>query len=754
MKTNDNFNVLFDSNASDFKTNINESENNIVKNFSADKGYSPNYTDVIIIKEGVHMDYELIEKAVDDYLSNNPPTFEQDYEELNSKPKINGVELIGNKTAEDLSLQPLGNYLTSIPDNYITAEDLKDYALKEEIPDIPEFPSIPHVYDWALQETKPSYTASEIGADVAGAALEQIELHENSSTAHKDIRKMISNIIIPDTPEIPKNISEFNNDVGYLTKIPDEYVKDSDLNNYVHKDDIENLEVKLPDWIGDTKPLYTAEEVGADSKGTASQLIEMHNVSTDCHKDIRDFISDYSTSINELNANKANKSEIPTTLPASDVYDWAKQSEKPKYTCEEIGAESVGVSEEKISEHNSSTTSHEDIRNLISNIKIPTNISELNNDTGFLTEIPDEYITDTELKDMNFAKNSDIPSVPVLSVNGKVGDVTLKAEDVGALSNTTHIPTSTDELVNNSGFITRTVNDLTNYYLKSETYTQDEIDGKGFLTQHQDLSLYAKKSDIPKELSELNDDEMHRVVSDSLIEKWNNKLENSELNNAINIALDSAKESGLFNGKDGYTPQKNVDYFDGEKGEPFTYEDFTEEQLAALKGAKGDKGDTGEIDPTTMNNAISEHDKSNTAHNDIRTLITNVNKKLTEVVLFEGGIDPDTGKAMIQDSVTLIDSAENYDLFEIYYVSNDTHWSYTKVFDPNGKNVMLIGALVGNTDLYMKLKCIHIEGKNITVTVGNNAELFFAGEGAVIGGTMTREKKFITITKIIGYPKQ
>jgi hypothetical protein len=31
----------------------------------------------------------------------------------------------------------------------------------------------------------------------------------------------------------------------------------------------------------------------------------------------------------------------------------------------------------------------------------------------------------------------------------------------------------------------------------------------------------------------------------------------------------------------------------GDKGEPFTYEDFTAEQLLSLKGEKGDKGDTG-----------------------------------------------------------------------------------------------------------------------------------------------------------------
>ena len=46
-------------------------------------------------------------------------------------------------------------------------------------------------------------------------------------------------------------------------------------------------------------------------------------------------------------------------------------------------------------------------------------------------------------------------------------------------------------------------------------------------------------------------------------------------------------DSGEF---DGHTPVKGVDYFDGEKGDkgdPFTYADFTQEQLEALKGADG-----------------------------------------------------------------------------------------------------------------------------------------------------------------------
>jgi hypothetical protein len=38
------------------------------------------------------------------------------------------------------------------------------------------------------------------------------------------------------------------------------------------------------------------------------------------------------------------------------------------------------------------------------------------------------------------------------------------------------IPTATSDLTNDSGFITNAVNDLVNYYLKSETYTQAEVD--------------------------------------------------------------------------------------------------------------------------------------------------------------------------------------------------------------------------------------------------------------------------------------
>ena len=46
---------------------------------------------------------------------------------------------------------------------------------------------------------------------------------------------------------------------------------------------------------------------------------------------------------------------------------------------------------------------------------------------------------------------------------------------IGEKANASDIPTKTSDLTNDSGYITKTVENLTNYYLKSELYTQKEV---------------------------------------------------------------------------------------------------------------------------------------------------------------------------------------------------------------------------------------------------------------------------------------
>lgn len=79
------------------------------------------------------------------------------------------------------------------------------------------------------------------------------------------------------------------------------------------------------------------------------------------------------------------------------------------------------------------------------------------------------------------------------------------------------------------------------------------------------------------------------VSVDGIISWTNDK----NLPNPDPVNIKGGKGDPGANGKDGYTPVKGVDYFDGqqgEKGDPFTYEDFTPEQLASLKGDPGVSG--------------------------------------------------------------------------------------------------------------------------------------------------------------------
>lgn len=74
------------------------------------------------------------------------------------------------------------------------------------------------------------------------------------------------------------------------------------------------------------------------------------------------------------------------------------------------------------------------------NSSIPTKTSQLTNDSGFVT--------------INDVGARFVPLTRKVNNKSLDKDITLTASDVGALPNTTVIPTTTSELTNNSGFIT------------------------------------------------------------------------------------------------------------------------------------------------------------------------------------------------------------------------------------------------------------------------------------------------------------
>lgn len=126
----------------------------------------------------------------------------------------------------------------------------------------------------------------------------------------------------------------------------------------IEKDIVDN---HVYDWAKQPeKPTYTPEEIGAEKAGTSDGIFRSSMKYTDGEilrledtvipnnvANLEQKITNLNQSVVNLQDAKAKKvhthlvtdiTDFPTSLPASDVHDWAKAETKPTYTHEEVGA--------------------------------------------------------------------------------------------------------------------------------------------------------------------------------------------------------------------------------------------------------------------------------------------------------------------------------------------------------------------------------------------------------------------------------
>lgn len=215
----------------------------------------------------------------------------------------------------------------------------------------------------------------------------------NGVTAHSSNgERIVGNVTVP------TKVSELTNDSGYLTAETDPTV---------------------PSWAkASSKPTYTASEVGADAKGTAANAVSTHNTNTSAHNDIRLLISELTSKLNALA-----DSDDTTLDQMSEIVAYIKNN---KSLIDNITTTKVNVSDiinnltTNVSNKPLSAAQGVALKALIDAIIVPTKVSELTNDKGYLTAVPSEYVTESELSAKGYATTSQIPTK--LPANGGNAD--------------------------------------------------------------------------------------------------------------------------------------------------------------------------------------------------------------------------------------------------------------------------------------------------------------------------------------------
>ena len=223
---------------------------------------------------------------------------------------------------------------------------------------------------------------------------------------------------------------------------------------------------------------------------------------------------------------------------------------------------------------------------------LPTKTSQLANDSGFITSIPSEYITEDELNAKGYATTSQIPTVPT---------------NISAFTNDAHYTTEqyVDDAVNNAS--------ISGGYTHPATHPASMITGLSTVATSGSYDDLTDKPIIPTRTSELanNSDFVDSAFVSQKIAEASLSGGEVDLSGYVTKGVGNASQiqfadgetfqaklnAGTLKGEkgdqglqgiQGERGEQGPQGIQGEKGDPFTYEDFTQQQLAALKGEKGD----------------------------------------------------------------------------------------------------------------------------------------------------------------------
>lgn len=152
--------------------------------------------------------------------------------------------------------------------------------------------------------------------------------------------------LVNSTPETLDTLNELaaalNNDSNFATTVITQLgtkVDKVEGKQLSTEDFTAALKTSLESLPGEISGRYVKPSEGIPKTDLSSEVQESLNKADSAIQDISSKVDN--SAYSEDKKNFALKTEIPTTLPASDVSAWAKESTKPTYTATEIGLDQV-----------------------------------------------------------------------------------------------------------------------------------------------------------------------------------------------------------------------------------------------------------------------------------------------------------------------------------------------------------------------------------------------------------------------------
>ena len=295
---------------------------------------------------------------------------------------------------------------------------------------------------------------------------------------------------------VPTKVSDITNDLNF--------VKETDLADvafsgaYADIIGTPYIPTKTSDLTNDSNFASDANYVHTDNNFTTALKNKLNGIATGAEVNVQ---SDWDVADTSSDAFIKNKPAIPTkTSDLTNDSGFITSAALPTKTSD-LTNDSGFITNQvnNLANYYDQTA----INSMFNALSVPTKTSELTNDSGFLTTSTLPIATASSLGVVKIGSGINVASDGTISaavasldwanITNKPTDVSYWTNDAGYITSadlptktsdltndsdfvtSADVPTKTSDLTNDSGFITNSVSNLANYYKKSETYTQGEV---------------------------------------------------------------------------------------------------------------------------------------------------------------------------------------------------------------------------------------------------------------------------------------